>query len=81
MTPAHTRKDGKLYRCYVSTDVLKRAADAGPVRRIPAAEIESAVIEQIRAVPVAVLCGRERLPKCIRGCACSIATTVNITTS
>ncbi len=24
MTPTHTRKGGKLYRYYVSTDVLKR---------------------------------------------------------
>jgi hypothetical protein len=50
MTPAHTRRGGKLYRYYVSTDVLKRDADACPVRRIPAAEIESAVIEQVRAI-------------------------------
>ena len=48
MTPAHTRKGGKLYRYYVSTDVLKRDAEACPVRRIPAAEIESAVIDQLR---------------------------------
>ena len=32
MTPAHTRKGGKLYRYYVSTDVLKRDAEACPVR-------------------------------------------------
>jgi site-specific DNA recombinase len=50
MTPAHTRKGGKLYRYYVSTDVLKRDADACSVRRIPAAEIESAVIEQVRGL-------------------------------
>ena len=50
MTPAHTRKGGKLYRYYVSTDVLKRDAEACPVRRIPAAEIESAVIEQVRGL-------------------------------
>jgi DNA invertase Pin-like site-specific DNA recombinase len=50
MTPAHTRKGGKLYRYYVSTDVLKRDADACPVRRVPAAEIESAVIEQLRGL-------------------------------
>src|ERR1044071_4038531 len=50
MTPTHTRKGGKLYRYYVSTDVLKRDADACSVRRIPAAEIESAVIEQVRGV-------------------------------
>jgi DNA invertase Pin-like site-specific DNA recombinase len=50
MTPTHTRKGGKLYRYYVSTDVLKRDPDACSVRRVPAAEIESAVIEQVRSV-------------------------------
>ena len=50
MTPSHTRRKGKLYRYYVSTDVLKRDADACPVRRIPAAEIESAVVNQLRAL-------------------------------
>jgi site-specific DNA recombinase len=50
MTPAHTRKGGKLYRYYVSTDVLKRDAAACPVRRIPAAEIESVVIDQLRGL-------------------------------
>jgi site-specific DNA recombinase len=50
MTPAHTRKGGKLYRYYVSTDVLKRDADACPVRRVPAAEIESAVVDQLRGL-------------------------------
>jgi hypothetical protein len=50
MTPSHIRKSGKLYRFYVSTDVLKRDADACSMRRIPAAEIESAVIEQVRGL-------------------------------
>jgi DNA invertase Pin-like site-specific DNA recombinase len=50
MTPTHTRKGGRLYRYYVSTDVLKRDAAACPIRRIPAAEIESAVIEQVRSL-------------------------------
>jgi site-specific DNA recombinase len=48
MTPAHARRRGKLYRYYVSTDVLKRDAEACTVRRIPAAEIESAVVDQLR---------------------------------
>ena len=48
MTPTHTRKGGRLYRYYVSTDVLKRDAEACTVRRIPAAEIERAVVEQLR---------------------------------
>jgi DNA invertase Pin-like site-specific DNA recombinase len=50
MTPSHTRKGGKLYRYYVSTDVLKRDADACSVRRIPAAEIESAVVDHLRGI-------------------------------
>jgi len=50
MTPAHTRKGGKLYRYYVSTDVLKRNAEACTVRRVPAAEIESAVVDQLRGL-------------------------------
>ena len=50
MTPAHTRKGGKLYPYYVSTDVLKRDAEACTVRRVPAAEIESAVIDQLRGL-------------------------------
>ncbi|ANK79895.1 MAG: resolvase [Rhizobiales bacterium NRL2] len=49
-SPTHTRKGDKLYRYYVSQAVLKRGRDACPVGRVPAAEIESAVIDQIRAV-------------------------------
>jgi site-specific DNA recombinase len=50
MTPAHTRKGGKLYRYYVSTDVLKRDGDSCPIRRLPAGEIETAVIDQLRGL-------------------------------
>jgi site-specific DNA recombinase len=50
MTPTHTRRHGKLYRYYVATDVLKVGADACPLRRIPAAEIERAVVNQLRVV-------------------------------
>ena len=50
MTPTHTRKGGKLYRYYVSTDVLKRDAETCTVRRVPAAEIESAVVDQLRSL-------------------------------
>lgn len=48
MTPAHTRKKGKLYRYYVSTDVLRSGARASPLKRISAAELETIVIEQIK---------------------------------
>jgi site-specific DNA recombinase len=50
MTPTHTRRKGKLYRYYVSTRVLKQAADACSIRRVSAGEIESAVIHQVRAL-------------------------------
>ena len=59
MTPTHTRKGDKLYRYYVSQSVLKRGADACPVGRIPAAEIEGAVVDQLR--------GLLRAPKIIVG--------------
>lgn len=50
MTPTHTRKQGKLYRYYASTDCLKRADTSSPIRRIPAADIEAVVIAQIRTM-------------------------------
>jgi DNA invertase Pin-like site-specific DNA recombinase len=50
MTPTHTRRGGKLYRYYVSTDALKRDAENCAVRRIPAAEIERAVVDQLRVL-------------------------------
>ncbi len=49
-SPTHTRKGGKLYRYYVSQTVLKHGAGSGPVGRVPAGEIEAAVIDQLRAV-------------------------------
>jgi site-specific DNA recombinase len=49
MTPAHTRKHGRLYRYYVATNAIRSGApDDNPIRRIPATEIEAAVIHQIK---------------------------------
>jgi DNA invertase Pin-like site-specific DNA recombinase len=50
MSPTHTRRGGKLYRYYVSQTVIKGGADDSPVARLPAAEIEAAVIDQIRTL-------------------------------
>jgi hypothetical protein len=50
MTPTHTRRGDKLYRYYVSQSVLKCGADACPVGRVPAAEIEGAVVDQLRGL-------------------------------
>ncbi len=51
LSPTHTRRRGRLYRYYVAQRVLK-ADGAGPdiVRRVSAAEIETAVTDQVRAL-------------------------------
>ena len=49
-SPTHTRNGGKLYRYYVSQTILKHGAGSCPVGRVPAGEIEAAVIDQLRAV-------------------------------
>ena len=48
MSPSHTRKGDRLYRYYVTQSVLKRGPGTCPVGRVPAAEIETAVIERLR---------------------------------
>jgi DNA invertase Pin-like site-specific DNA recombinase len=50
MTPSHTRKGARLYRYYVSADLLKHDATQCTVRRVPAGEIEGAVIDQVRGL-------------------------------
>ena len=47
-TPTYTRRGKRLYRYYVSTGVIKRGPEACSIRRVSAAEVETAVIEQIR---------------------------------
>jgi site-specific DNA recombinase len=50
MTPTHARKNGKLYRYYTSTDLIRNGPGACPVRRVPAAQIEAVVIAQIKTM-------------------------------
>jgi DNA invertase Pin-like site-specific DNA recombinase len=50
MSPTHTRRGGKLYRYYVSQTAIKGGADDSPVARLPAGEVEAAVIDQIRTL-------------------------------
>jgi site-specific DNA recombinase len=50
MSPTHIRRGNKLYRYYVSQSVLRHGPDACPVRRVPAAEIEAAVVDQLRGM-------------------------------
>src|SRR4030081_3625148 len=48
MSPTHTRKNGRLYRYYLSQTVLKQGAGDCPIARVPAAEIERIVTDQVR---------------------------------
>lgn len=50
LSPTHTRKGGRLYRYYVAQRVMKGDAggDDSIVRRVSAAEIEGAVMSQVR---------------------------------
>ena len=48
MTPTHTRKAGRLYRYYVATDAIRNGHGECPVRSVPAAEIEEAIVAQVR---------------------------------
>ena len=50
MSPNHTRSKGKLYRYYVSQTELKLGAGSGFVPRVPAGEIEAAVVKQLRGM-------------------------------
>jgi site-specific DNA recombinase len=50
MSPTYTRKCGRLYRYYVSQSVLKLGPETCPIRRVSAAEIETAVVDQLRGM-------------------------------
>ncbi len=50
MTPVHTKKKNKLYRYYVAAELLKGESPDGIVRRVPAGEIEAAVIDHVRGL-------------------------------
>jgi hypothetical protein len=52
MTPTMTKKGSRLYRYYVSTDVIRgRVSDQGaPPQRLPAGAVEAAMIQEIRTL-------------------------------
>jgi site-specific DNA recombinase len=50
MTPGATHKGGKIYRYYINTASMKIGKGACAVPRVPAGEIEAAVIAQVRKV-------------------------------
>jgi site-specific DNA recombinase len=49
MTPSHARKNGKRYRYYLSSPLIQGQPErAGSVRRVPAPEVETLVIDAVR---------------------------------
>jgi site-specific DNA recombinase len=50
MSPSHTRKRGRLYRYYVSQAALKGLDNPAVAGRVSAAEIEGAVVNQLRVM-------------------------------
>lgn len=43
LTPTHTRRRGRLYQYYVSSDALRKGASGGALR-VPVGEIEAATL-------------------------------------
>jgi site-specific DNA recombinase len=50
MTPTYCRSGGRLYRYYAAAGLLKGDLPPNVVRRVPAAEIEEAVVGQLRGL-------------------------------
>lgn len=50
MSPAHTRRRGKLYRYYVSQSVLKGEREPDGLARVSATEVEAIVVARMRAM-------------------------------
>ena len=50
MTPTHNRKEGRLYRYYVSSKAAKHSYEECSIRQIPAGEIEEIVLNQVQQI-------------------------------
>jgi site-specific DNA recombinase len=50
MGPTFTKRRGKFYRYYLCVNASKNGYDSCPVRTVPAADIEQAVVGQLRAI-------------------------------
>jgi len=50
LTPTYTRKSGRLYRYYVANAPIRVGTTASPIQRIAAAQIEAAVVAQVRSL-------------------------------
>jgi hypothetical protein len=50
MSPTHTRRGQKLYRYYVGQSVIKGGRDTTTISRVPAADVERVIIDQLRVL-------------------------------
>jgi len=67
LSPWHTtKKNGRRYRYYVPQRDAKEHAGASGLPRLPAAELESAVLDQLRAILRAPNLLGEMLPQAIK---------------
>ena len=48
MTPTHAKKNGKVYRYYVAREVIETDYSACPITTVPAADVEDAVLAQVK---------------------------------
>ena len=48
MSPSHTRRRGKLHRYYVTREAIAEGYGSCPVRSVPAADVEAAVLAQVQ---------------------------------
>jgi Recombinase zinc beta ribbon domain len=48
MSPSHTRRRGRIYRYYVSREAIADGYDTCVVTSVPAADVESAVLDQVQ---------------------------------
>jgi len=50
LTPAYTKKGGRIYRYYVCHTAQTKGWDTCPTKSVPAAEVEKFVVDRIRAI-------------------------------
>ena len=67
LSPSHaTKKNGRRYRYYIPQRDAKEHAGASGLPRLPAAELESAVLDQLRTLLRSPDLVREMLPQAIK---------------
>jgi site-specific DNA recombinase len=67
LSPWHTtKKNGRLYRYYVPQRDAKEHAGASGLQRLPAAELESTVLDQLRAILRAPNLLGDMLPQAVK---------------